>query len=69
MAKEEEIRLIAYDIWEEENCPNGRDCEHWFRAEAIWEQQQKAKTVAASSKAEAKGLTLKSKNTTPKGRR
>jgi hypothetical protein len=41
MVKEDEIRLIAYNIWEQESCPNGKDCEHWFRAEAIWEEQQK----------------------------
>lgn len=43
MEREDEVRLIAYRIWEEEGCPNGRDCEHWFRAEIIWEQQQKEK--------------------------
>jgi hypothetical protein len=41
MAKEDEIRLIAYNIWEQEGCINRKDCEHWFRAEAIWEEQQK----------------------------
>ena len=41
MAKEDEIKLIAYNIWEQEACPNGKDCEHWFRAEAMWEEQQK----------------------------
>jgi hypothetical protein len=41
MNREDEIRLIAYSIWEQEGCLNGKDCEHWFRAEAIWEEQQK----------------------------
>lgn len=45
MGKEEEIKLIAYKIWEEEGCLDGHDCEHWFRAEVIWEQQQKQETV------------------------
>lgn len=35
MGREEEIKLIAYRIWEEEGCIDGHDCEHWFRAEAI----------------------------------
>ena len=39
MGREDEIKLIAYKIWEEEGCPNGRDCEHWFRAEVVWEQK------------------------------
>ena len=57
MGREDEIRLIAYSIWEEENCPDGRDCEHWFRAEIIWEEQNKkaaAKTVMMRSKRPAK---------------
>jgi hypothetical protein len=51
MAKEEEIRLIAYRIWEQEGCPQGKNCEHWFRAEAIWEERQKP-----SRENSAKGL-------------
>jgi hypothetical protein len=27
------IALRAYEIWKESGCPNGRDQEHWFRAE------------------------------------
>ena len=38
--REEEIRLIAYRIWEEESRPHGRDWEHWRKAEAIWQDQQ-----------------------------
>ena len=53
MGREDEIRLIAYSIWEEESCPDGRDCEHWFRAQAIWEEQNK--------KAAAKSATTKPK--------
>ena len=53
MGREDEIRLIAYSIWEEESCPDGRDCEHWFKAEAIWEEQNK-KAAAKSAKTESK---------------
>ena len=38
--REEEIRLIAYRIWEEEGRPHGRDWEHWRKADAIWQKQQ-----------------------------
>jgi len=31
-ALEEEIRARAYQIWEEEGRPTGRDVEHWIRA-------------------------------------
>jgi hypothetical protein len=40
MYHDEEIRLIAYRIWEEEGHPQGLDLEHWFKAEAIWEERQ-----------------------------
>ena len=53
MGREDEIRLIAYSIWEEESCPDGHDCEHWFRAEAIWEEQNK-KAPAESPQPESK---------------
>jgi hypothetical protein len=40
MYHDEEIRLIAYRIWEGEGRPEGRDLEHWFKAEAIWQERQ-----------------------------
>ena len=39
--REEEIRLIAYRIWEEEGRPHGRDLEYWQKAEGIWEEQHR----------------------------
>ena len=47
MGREDEIRLIAYAIWEEEYCPDGRDCEHWLTAEAVWEEREKAGKAGA----------------------
>jgi hypothetical protein len=41
MERDEEIRLLAYKIWEEKGYQDGHDSEHWFRAEAIWEKKQK----------------------------
>lgn len=38
--RDEEIRLIAYHIWEKEGRPQGRDREHWLRAEATWQDRQ-----------------------------
>lgn len=32
MATEEEIKRLAYEIWEKEGRPGGRDVEHYFRA-------------------------------------
>jgi hypothetical protein len=38
--REDEIRKIAFSIWEKENRPNGQDLEHWLKAEKIWESEQ-----------------------------
>ena len=34
-SEQEEIRRIAYEIWQAEGEPEGRDREHWERAAAI----------------------------------
>jgi hypothetical protein len=63
MAREDDIKVIAYNIWEEEGCEDGHDCEHWFRAEVIWEDQQasKRKTAAATAAKPAAKAKPKSK--------
>ena len=67
MGREDEIRIIAYNLWEVEGCLNGRDCEHWFRAELIWEQQQKQKAVAKRTETGPKRAARRSsKVTAPK---
>lgn len=71
MEREDEIRLIAYRIWEEEGCLDGYDCEHWFRAEVIWEQQKQqapAKSMETESKQGVK-QTAKVMATRKKSRR
>jgi hypothetical protein len=45
MGKEDEVRLIAYRLWEEEGCLIGQDCEHWYRAEIIWERNRKEPVI------------------------
>jgi hypothetical protein len=61
MAREDEVRLIAYRLWEEEGCPTGHDCEHWLRAEVVWEQQRKpVKPKSIEPKEEPKTVTYKS---------
>ncbi|MCX6013914.1 MAG: DUF2934 domain-containing protein [Chloroflexi bacterium] len=32
MVTEQQIKELAYAIWEEEGCPNGKDQDHYFRA-------------------------------------
>jgi hypothetical protein len=61
VAREDEIRLIAYNVWEQESCPQGRDCEHWSRAEVTWEEQQKPKTVATNTQTQPNQIIQKTK--------
>ena len=37
---QEEISLIAYDIWEQEGRYHGRDVQHWLMAEEIWQKRR-----------------------------
>ena len=48
MPREDEIRIIAYNIWQEDDCCDGRDVEHWLRAEVIWQDQQASNQSKAS---------------------
>ena len=59
MEREDEIRIIAYNLWEEENCCDGHDCEHWLKAELIWEEKQKNKAASTASKTKSKQTTSK----------
>jgi hypothetical protein len=34
--RDDEIRQIAYHLWLDEGCPDGRQLEHWTKAESIW---------------------------------
>jgi hypothetical protein len=52
MGKEDEIRLIAYRIWEEEGCRDGHDCEHWFKAETLWETSHQVVELPVGSVSE-----------------
>jgi hypothetical protein len=50
VATEEQIKALAYTIWEHEGRPEGKDAEHYFRAKQMLEEQE-----AASSGTEANG--------------
>ena len=43
MYHEDQLRLMAYRIWEDEGRPEGRDKEHWFRAASVWQDSQRRK--------------------------
>ena len=38
MNREEEIRQVAYKLWQEEGCPDGYEIQHWLRAKMICEE-------------------------------
>ncbi len=47
------VAEIAYELWEQEGCPQGKEWEHWFRAETMLASAAKpapAKKAAAPKK-------------------
>ena len=48
MDNEERIRELAYKLWVDEGCPEGRAVDHWLRATEIVETETLANTEAAA---------------------
>jgi len=46
MPTEDEIKELAYRIWEEEGRPEGKDVENYYRAVKILEEQEAARSPA-----------------------
>jgi hypothetical protein len=42
MVTEEQIRELAYAIWEQEGRPEGKDLEYYFRAKQMLEEREAA---------------------------
>ena len=34
--QDEEVRQLAYRIWQEAGSPHGADVQHWLKAQEIW---------------------------------
>ena len=51
----QDIGARAYEIWEKEGRPHGRDWAHWFEAERMLRQQVTAPTAAPRRAAPPKG--------------
>ena len=45
MVTEEQIRALAYTIWEQEGRPHGKHEEHYLRAKQILEEKEKTSGV------------------------
>lgn len=43
MPTEEQIRELAYTLWEREGYPEGKHLDHWFAAKQILEEQERAR--------------------------
>jgi len=61
MNTDNDVAIIAYELWLKSGCVHGRDCEHWLEAEKIAKQGQAVKKVkepkAAPKKTKAKKKT------------
>ena len=47
MPTEEQIKELAYIMWEQEGRPEGRDVEHYFAAKQMLEEQEAAQARAS----------------------
>ena len=57
--RDEQIREIAYRIWQEEGCPAGSEVEHWLKAQSVWEEKHRSKSKPKQSKPLKKPKTRK----------
>ena len=62
MATEEQIKQLAYSLWEREGQPEGRDVEHYFAAKQMLEEHEAVKVYGGTSGATA---TLSTKASQP----
>lgn len=49
MDKDERIRLRAYELWQSEGCPQGRQDEHWARAALEIEDEDRAREALGAA--------------------
>ncbi len=57
----ESIRRRAFQIWEDQGRPEGRDMDHWLQAESELAPPAAARRKAAAKPAAAKPATVKAK--------
>ena len=49
--RDDAIRQLAYQLWQEAGCPAGNDVQHWLKAESIWLDDHRAPSAAKQVKA------------------
>ena len=48
--RDEQIRELAYRIWQEEGYPHGYEVQHWLKAETMWLEKHRAKRIPTQRK-------------------
>jgi len=48
--RDEQVRELAYRIWQEEGYPYGQEVHHWLKAEAIWQEKHRPHSEPENSK-------------------
>ncbi|MBI4339558.1 MAG: DUF2934 domain-containing protein [Chloroflexi bacterium] len=49
MEREEEVRRIAFDLWQQEGRPEGRALEHWLKAQKVMEESRPAEAAVQAA--------------------
>jgi hypothetical protein len=57
--RDEEVRQLAYRLWQEAGCPNGTDVQHWLKAQELWQENHRPKIRTKPSKAKKPGKSRK----------
>ena len=59
--RDEEIRQLAYRLWQESGCPTGSDLQHWLKAQEMLQEKHRPKnrTKPAKAKKPRQARTLK----------
>jgi hypothetical protein len=63
--RDEQIRKLAYRIWQEEGRPYGHEVQHWLKAEAMWMEEHRPKSIPKQGKPLKR---TKSRRTAPVGK-
>ena len=69
MATEEQIRALAYTIWEQEGHPEGKHEEHYLRAKQILEEKEKTSSFDFEEPPQVINLPAASKRRSQTGRK
>ena len=51
MPTEEQIKELAYQMWEQQGRPEGKDVEHYYAAKQMLEEQEAARARASRPRA------------------